>query len=549
MRGPINPSLNEMCGPAGRRLRHRPDAADAAQPAGVCGVQIEAAGYRKVKDLFAWIYDAQRELPPVFARPARRLRDKHGITMRPLRPRRSSRAKSSGCARSTARPGSGTGASSPPTTAEFRRIANELKPIFDPRCAVCAEVDGAMVACVVAVPDINQALKGTNGRLLPLGLIRVLLRASATCPRSRLLLLGIDERLSHGSASIPLLARPLAPAAARARRTARRVLVGARGQSRHQSGRQNSPGRAATRPIASTRRRCRDAARRGHRRLRVHRRATSSTHLGRAATDVIAGAASVRAAALAGHAAAASTRSSISPAWCRRCARRDYHRRQRRRHARWSPTRARTAGVALVHISSLAAAGSGGHGQPRSRRRSVRRRSTPYGRSKLEGENARHRASRRPAAGQSLRPGVVYGPRDRGAAAAVRAARRAASLPLVGRARRGVYVHPRRGPRARDRRRRSIGPAGGETLFVGASAARSRTRELLEGVRAAVGARARSFACPWRSTAAGGHRRRRRPGRCRGRPCRDQQPALRRAGASGIRLPRRSAARSPRSRR
>ena len=29
-----------------------------------------------------------------------------------------------------------------PTEAEFQRLASELKPIFDPRCAVCAEVDG-----------------------------------------------------------------------------------------------------------------------------------------------------------------------------------------------------------------------------------------------------------------------------------------------------------------------------------------------------------------------------------------------------------------------
>jgi hypothetical protein len=80
-----------------------------------------------------------------------------------------------------------------PTDAEFRRIATELKPIFDPRCTVCAEVDGEMVACLVSVPDINQALKGTNGRLFPLGLIR-LLRRARYISQVRLLLLGIDER-------------------------------------------------------------------------------------------------------------------------------------------------------------------------------------------------------------------------------------------------------------------------------------------------------------------------------------------------------------------
>ena len=79
-----------------------------------------------------------------------------------------------------------------PTQQEFRRLATELKPIFDPRCAVCAEADGRMVACAVAIPDINQALKGTDGRLFPLGLVR-LLRRRRYIDQARLLLLGVAE--------------------------------------------------------------------------------------------------------------------------------------------------------------------------------------------------------------------------------------------------------------------------------------------------------------------------------------------------------------------
>jgi GNAT superfamily N-acetyltransferase len=77
-----------------------------------------------------------------------------------------------------------------PTEAEFRRIATEMKPIFDRRCAVLAEVDGRAVACAVAVPDIHQALKGTGGRLFPLGLMRLLGRRFII-DQMRLLLLGV----------------------------------------------------------------------------------------------------------------------------------------------------------------------------------------------------------------------------------------------------------------------------------------------------------------------------------------------------------------------
>jgi hypothetical protein len=56
---------------------------------------------------------------------------------------------------------------------------------------VLAEVDGRPVACAIAIPDINQALKGTNGRLFPLGLVRLLLRRRYV-NQIRLLLLGVD---------------------------------------------------------------------------------------------------------------------------------------------------------------------------------------------------------------------------------------------------------------------------------------------------------------------------------------------------------------------
>src|SRR5262249_12863338 len=79
-----------------------------------------------------------------------------------------------------------------PTPEEFQRIASELKPIFDPRTAVCAEIDGEMVGCAIAIPDVNQALRGTNGRLFPLGLVRLLGRRFII-DQIRLLLLGVSR--------------------------------------------------------------------------------------------------------------------------------------------------------------------------------------------------------------------------------------------------------------------------------------------------------------------------------------------------------------------
>ena len=189
LRGPINPSLNESAGLLIDGFDTDPMLMMPHNPREYATF-LEAAGYQKVKDLFAWLYDVGHDPPPTVVRLAERLRTREGIVVRPLRlaefTREVERLRAIYCDAWNQNWGFVA-----PTEAEFRRIATELKPIFDPRCAVCAEVDGRPVACAIAVPDINQALKGTNGRLFPVGLVR-LLRRKKYISQIRLLLLGVS---------------------------------------------------------------------------------------------------------------------------------------------------------------------------------------------------------------------------------------------------------------------------------------------------------------------------------------------------------------------
>ncbi len=191
VRGPINPSLNESAGLLIDGFDSDPMVMMPHNPPEYAA-HIELAGYRKVKDLFAWLYELERDPPPLIVKLATHLRERDRITARPLNiaefTREVERLRVIYCAAWERNWGF-----VPPTPAEFRRLATELRPIFDPRCAVCAEVEGQPVACLVAVPDINQALKGTNGRVFPLGLIR-LLRRKRYIDQVRLLLLGVDPR-------------------------------------------------------------------------------------------------------------------------------------------------------------------------------------------------------------------------------------------------------------------------------------------------------------------------------------------------------------------
>jgi hypothetical protein len=191
IRGPINPSLNESAGLLIDGFDTDPMLMMPHNPPEYAS-HIEAAGYTKAKDLYAWLYQLEAEAPPVIVKLAARLRDKHGITVRPLNLAEFTREVERLRVIYSAVWERNWGFV-PPTPAEFRRIATELKPIFDPRCAVIAEVGGEPVACLVSVPDINQALKGTSGRLLSLALPRLLLRHRYVT-QVRLLLLGVDAR-------------------------------------------------------------------------------------------------------------------------------------------------------------------------------------------------------------------------------------------------------------------------------------------------------------------------------------------------------------------
>ena len=112
---------------------------------------IESAGYRKVKDLYAWLYDLDREIPPVVARLAERQREKLHLTLRPIEmaefTRETDRIREIYISAWEHNWGF-----VPPTPEEFRHIAKEMKPIFDARGAVVAEAGGRLVACA-SLPD------------------------------------------------------------------------------------------------------------------------------------------------------------------------------------------------------------------------------------------------------------------------------------------------------------------------------------------------------------------------------------------------------------
>jgi GNAT superfamily N-acetyltransferase len=174
--GPIDYSTNYVCGLLIDGFQHPPTVLTAHNPPYYARL-IEACGFEKVKDWYAWWFDPNNA--PVSR--LRRLVDartrKTSVKIRPIDLRRPAK-ESQRLAAVFNEAWKNNWGFVPFTEAEAKHMATEMRPIIDPRMTLIAEIDNAPVAFVICVPDINVALQRMNGRLtrfgLPIGLIKFL---------------------------------------------------------------------------------------------------------------------------------------------------------------------------------------------------------------------------------------------------------------------------------------------------------------------------------------------------------------------------------------
>jgi hypothetical protein len=188
LRGPANPSLNESAGLLVDGFDDDPYVLMPYNPR-VYASYIEGAGFAKVKDLWAWDIDLTVPLGARIVRLAERVRKRHDVKIRRVNMRAyyADLEKMVGVYRQAWEANWGF---VPPTDAEMKQLATDLKPIIDPDLVLFAEAAGRTVACVVALPDVNQVLKRMHGKLFPFGILHFLNRMRII-NRSRLVLLGV----------------------------------------------------------------------------------------------------------------------------------------------------------------------------------------------------------------------------------------------------------------------------------------------------------------------------------------------------------------------
>lgn len=189
--GPIDYSTNYVCGLLIDGFEHSPTLLTGHNPPYYARL-IESCGFAKIKDWYAWWFSE-------FPEPAERLRKiaaaragKQNVKIRQVN-LRDIKGEAARLRAIYNRAWEKNWGFVPFTEAEFDHMAHEMKPLIEADGLLIAETETEPIAFIIAVPDINVALKKINGRLFPFGLVK-LLYYKPKIRIARLVALGVIEK-------------------------------------------------------------------------------------------------------------------------------------------------------------------------------------------------------------------------------------------------------------------------------------------------------------------------------------------------------------------
>jgi hypothetical protein len=194
MRGPASFSTNDECGLLVEGFDGPPVVMMPYNPPWYADL-VEAAGFRPAMDLFAWKMSAETADLARWARVAARVAERDGLSVRSLDLRRFDRELRI-IQDLYADAWSTNWGFVPMTDPEFDFMGRQLKPVVIPEYCVFLMKDGKEAGFALALPDLNRIIKDLDGRLLPFGWLKLLLRRRRI-DFARILTLGV-RRDFHG---------------------------------------------------------------------------------------------------------------------------------------------------------------------------------------------------------------------------------------------------------------------------------------------------------------------------------------------------------------
>jgi GNAT superfamily N-acetyltransferase len=193
--GPIDYSTNYVCGLLIEGFQFPPTILTAHNPPYYQEL-IEACGFTKAKDWYAWWFEDPSKAVAHLRRLATRLQRQCPVTFRPanLKNLRDESRRLREIYNQAWEKNWGFVAF---TEAEIEFMTNELKPLLLPGFAWVAEIGDEPVGFALGLPDINVVLSDLDGRLtrfgLPIGLIKLLFYKKRI-RKGRLIALGVIEK-------------------------------------------------------------------------------------------------------------------------------------------------------------------------------------------------------------------------------------------------------------------------------------------------------------------------------------------------------------------
>jgi hypothetical protein len=191
IRGPVNPSTNDEVGllvdafdmPAVILMTYNPPYYQQL---------IENYGFKKEKDLLAYILHHDSYASEKLTRMQQIVRDRKKITIRPLNFKDKKQFKADvktlkEIYNAAWQPNWGFVKM---TDAEFDFLANDLKTIAEPRLTIIAEIDGKPAGFALSLPDINQSLIYNKGGGI-LGAVWNLFTKKSKIDLTRIIVLGV----------------------------------------------------------------------------------------------------------------------------------------------------------------------------------------------------------------------------------------------------------------------------------------------------------------------------------------------------------------------
>lgn len=191
VRGPFSLSINEECGLLVEGF-DRPPSVMMGHGRPYYPARVEALGYAGVKDLLAYRLADDFAMPAVTRAVLARARA--DVRVRPL-----NRAALRDELRALREVFEDAWAENwgfvPFTPEEFADLGRTFRFLVPDTLVQIAEVDGAIAGMLVLLPNVNEAIRDLDGRLLPLGWLRLLWRLKVRFPRTgRVALMGVRRR-------------------------------------------------------------------------------------------------------------------------------------------------------------------------------------------------------------------------------------------------------------------------------------------------------------------------------------------------------------------